>query len=140
VLNRVELIGHLGEDPEGIEERGKPAARLRLATNYRGGPAVWHDVVVPGKRGQACLNGLRKGSRVYIQGRIRHRRAWDDEEECFGRRTEIVALGDVLFLDRQEESPLEDEDWEREITDEELGIPPGEGNYDPKDTLDDWEP
>jgi single-strand DNA-binding protein len=131
MLNRWTGIGHLGEDPEEVEEKGKPAALLRLATNHRGGPAVWHDVIVPGKRGQACLHRLRTGSRVYVQGRIRHRRVWDEDEERFERRTEIVTVGDVLFLDRPTDpSHAEHEpDPPPKVSDADIGIPPNEPDF-----------
>jgi single-stranded DNA-binding protein len=144
MLNRAELIGHLAGPPEAGEERGKPVTYIRLLTNYRGGPPVGHDVVVTGKRGTVALERLTTGDRIHVQGRLRYRKVWDEDEERFYKRAEVVAMGDVLFLspprggrpsgvaDRQLEEPMP--------TDEELGIPPGEADFDEKDNLDDWEP
>jgi single-stranded DNA-binding protein len=141
VLNHVRLIGHLSRPPEAGEERRLgPVAYVRLITNYRGGPGIEHRVVVRGKRGATVLERLTTGDRIHIQGRLRYRTLHDEEGRPY-RQAEIVTLGDVLFLTPPQRSGRDNEP-ERElppkVSDEELGIPPGEGNHDPEDTLEGW--
>jgi single-strand DNA-binding protein len=120
VLNRVELIGRLGKDPELLEMGGKPMCRLRLATTYRH-KTEWHDIVVWGARAEACARYLVKGRAVYVDGRIQAR-SWEGKDGQKHHATEIVA-SNVLFLHRPDSSGR---DEGRAYTDEEIGIPPGE--------------
>jgi single-strand DNA-binding protein len=104
-LNRVQLIGRLGADPELRQtQSGMIVASFGLATN-RQWPAndgtmqeetEWHSIVVWDKLAQLCGDFLSKGRLVYIEGRI-HTRSYDrDGQKQY--RTEIVA-SDMLLLD-----------------------------------------
>jgi single-stranded DNA-binding protein len=140
MLNHVRLIGHLSRPPEAGEERRLgPVAYIRLMTNYRGGPGIEHRVVVRGKRGATVLERLTTGDRIHVQGRLRYRTLHDEDGHPY-RQAEIVTLGDVLFLTPPQRSGKTDapDELDRMPTDEELGIPPGECNGDPEDTLEDW--
>ena len=119
-INRVTLVGNLGRDPElKILTAGTPVARMALATTeiYRlkdGCSHVqteWHSVIV--WRGLATLAAeyLRKGSLVYIEGKIRHRK-YEDEEGQKHYITEIIA-DKLLMLDKKP-SPesLPQKSWE----------------------------
>lgn len=116
VLNKVMLIGRLGKDPEiHYTPQGSPVATFSLATERRWRDAEgeskketeWHTVVVWNKLGEACHQHLRKGSRVYTEGRL-HTRKWEDDQQVTHYRTEVIAE-DIIFLDSQRAGPSEHE-------------------------------
>ncbi|MEP6774561.1 MAG: single-stranded DNA-binding protein [Chloroflexota bacterium] len=104
-LNRVQLIGRLGADPEMRNtQAGMTVATFGLATSrqWPGKDGTmqeeteWHNIVVWDKLAQLCCDFLTKGRLVYIEGRI-HTRSYDrDGQKQY--RTEIVA-SDMLLLD-----------------------------------------
>jgi single-strand DNA-binding protein len=99
-INKVILIGHLGADPETrAMPSGMTVANLRLATteswkDKQSGEAQerteWHSVALFGRLGEIAGEYLRKGSQVYIEGRLRTRK-WQDKEGRDRYTTEIVA-------------------------------------------------
>lgn len=103
--NRVQLIGHLGADPEVKSfENGSMMARFSLATSERatgrkGGKAIrtqWHQLVVWGKLAEICGKYLRKGREVAIEGRIAYRTFTDGNgNPCLV--TEIT-VNDLLMI------------------------------------------
>ena len=97
-LNKVMVIGHLGQDPEiRYTPAGMPVVNLSVATDEayidkegkRQERVEWHKVVVIGKLGLSCHQYLKKGRQVFIQGRLRNRDAKIDGRKQ--QRTEIVA-------------------------------------------------
>ena len=105
-LNKVLLIGHLGQDPEiKYSPSGTAIANLRIATsenkmNQSGEweeHTEWHRVVMFGKTAETCKNYLRKGSKVYIEGRLQTR-SWDDKDGQKKYMTEIVGFA-LIMLD-----------------------------------------
>lgn len=102
-LNRVTLIGHLGRDPETRQAGSVDVCTMSLATSERVGKdkkeerTEWHRIVVWGASGLACAANLRKGSKVYVEGRIQSRK-WTGKDGVEKSTTEIVA-DRVLFLD-----------------------------------------
>lgn len=107
-LNRVELIGNLGRDPEvRATPGGDRVANLSLATNRRWrdsagefqGVTDWHRIVVWGDRAEAAAKYLRRGSLVYVEGRL-STRSWEDEDGTKRHATEVVTT-DIQFLDRK---------------------------------------
>ncbi len=105
-LNKVILIGNLGKDPEiHYFEEGQSVARFPIATtesytNRQTGEKVerteWHNIVVRNKLAEICHKYLRKGDKVYVEGKIRSREYTDRE----GNRrfiTEII-VSDFTFL------------------------------------------
>ena len=101
-INRVELLGRVGIDPEMTYTPNDTAVtRLRLATDrYRKNAeddTDWHTVVVWGKTAEAVNRYVNKGQRVYVAGRL-VQNCWDGDD---GRRrysTEVHAQ-EVVFLD-----------------------------------------
>src|SRR3954470_10378216 len=107
-LNRVQLIGHLGGDPEVRHTgTGLPVATFSLATNrqWPGKDGTqqeeteWHTIVVWDKLAQICSEHLSKGRLVYIEGRL-HTRSWEYNGQK-QQKTEIVA-SDMLILDSRQ--------------------------------------
>jgi single-strand DNA-binding protein len=98
-INKVILIGHLGADPETrAMPSGMTVANLRLATteswkDKQSGDqqerTEWHNVALFGRLGEIAAEYLRKGSQVYIEGRLRTRK-WQDKEGRDRYTTEIV--------------------------------------------------
>jgi len=98
-VNKVILIGHLGADPESrAMPSGMTVANLRLATteNWKDKQSgeqqertEWHSVALFGRLGEIAAEYLRKGSQVYIEGRLRTRK-WQDKEGRDRYTTEIV--------------------------------------------------
>ena len=109
-LNKALLMGRLGKDP-GIKytSSGKAVANFSIATNEvwskdgeKQEKTDWHNIVLWGKLAELAGEYLSKGSKVFIEGKIRTR-TWDDEKGTH-YMTEII--GDRLeFLDSKREAP-----------------------------------
>lgn len=107
-MNAVQLIGYLGRDPELRHTASQtPVASLNVATTRKykdrndelQEETEWHRVAVWGKAAENCSAHLRKGSMVYIGGRLKTR-TWEDNG-VKRYATEIVAEH-VQFLDRRQ--------------------------------------
>ena len=104
-VNKVTILGNLGDDPELRETNsGSSVCQLSVATNERWKDkdgnsqerTEWHRVIVWGKQGESCAKYLEKGRSVYVEGRIQTR-SWEDDDGNKRYVTEIVA-SDVQFL------------------------------------------
>ena len=105
-LNKVMLIGHTGDDVKmHYFEGGGSIGNFSLATNetYTNrttGEKVtsteWHNIVVRNKAAEICEKYLKKGDKVYIEGRIKTRK-WQDKEGIDRYSTEIQC-SDFTFL------------------------------------------
>jgi single-strand DNA-binding protein len=99
-INKVILIGHLGSDPESrAMPSGRNVTNMRLATSEswkdkQSGEqkerTEWHSIVLYDRLGEIASEYLRKGSQVYIEGRLQTRK-WQDKEGKDRYTTEIVA-------------------------------------------------
>jgi single-strand DNA-binding protein len=99
-LNKVMLIGNLGADPEVRYTTGGSAiANLRLATaeSWRDKESgeqqertEWHRVVFFGRLAEIAGEYLKKGSQIYVEGRLQTRK-WQDKDGADRYSTEIVA-------------------------------------------------
>lgn len=98
-VNKVILLGNLGRDPEiRTLESGVKLARIAVATNeyFKGknGETIekteWHNVVLWRWRADVAEKYLKKGSQVYIEGRLETRQ-WDDKDGVRRYTTEIIA-------------------------------------------------
>ncbi|MBI5297723.1 MAG: single-stranded DNA-binding protein [Chloroflexi bacterium] len=105
-LNRVQLIGRLGKDPEGrFTPTGKKVTSFSIAISNRwksGGEmkeyTEWVNVEAWGRLGEVCQEYLHKGSLVYIEGRLKTERYEDKGETKYF--TKVVALA-LQFLDKK---------------------------------------
>ena len=116
MLNKVMLIGNLGADPEMRNtQSGDPIAHLRLATSekwkdkqgQKQEKTEWHRVVIFGKVAEIAEKYLRKGSKVYIEGKIQTRK-WQDPSGADKYTTEVVLSGfdgKMVMLGGKEDSP-----------------------------------
>jgi single-strand DNA-binding protein len=98
-VNKVILIGRLGRDPEvRYTPSGKAVANFSIATseqwtNKEGTKTEqteWHRIVAWGRTGEICGEYLKKGSLVYVEGRLQTR-SWEDREGVKKFTTEVVA-------------------------------------------------
>ena len=101
-INKVELLGRVGTDPEmRYTQDGIAVTRIRLATDrYRKNSEPetdWHTVVVWGKQGEAVNRYVAKGQRVYVAGRL-VQNTWENDDGQRRHSTEVHA-SEVVFLD-----------------------------------------
>ncbi|MBM4197827.1 MAG: single-stranded DNA-binding protein, partial [Gammaproteobacteria bacterium] len=99
-INKVILIGNLGQDPETrYMPSGSAVTNLRIATsevfkNKETGQqeerTEWHSVAMFGRLAEISGEYLRKGSQVYIEGRLRTRK-WQDKQGQDRYSTEVIA-------------------------------------------------
>jgi len=112
-INKVILIGHLGKDPDvRYTPSGTPVAKFSLATNERykdksgewQDRTEWHNIVAWQRSAEIIGEYVKKGSRVYIEGRL-HTSSWEDKQSGDKKyRTEIVARELVLLGGGREQS------------------------------------
>lgn len=107
-LNKALIIGNVTRDPEArTTPNGQTVASFGVATNRRWKDATsgdwkdqaeFHNIVAWGRLAETCKQYLKKGSKVYIEGRMQTR-TWDDQTGAKKNRTEIVA-DQMIMLDR----------------------------------------
>jgi single-strand DNA-binding protein len=114
-VNKVILIGNLGQEPElRYTGSGTAVCNMRLATNEsytnRDGEEVnkteWHNVVAWGRLGEVCNEYLEKGSQVYFEGSLQTR-SWEDRDGNTRYTTEVKAR-EMMFLDSNRQGAPED--------------------------------
>ncbi len=94
-VNKVILLGYVGNDPEmRYPEPQHAVAYLRLATNERVGTSQtevteWHTLVMTGSLATTAERYVRKGTRLYVEGRLRTRE-YTDRFKITRKITEIV--------------------------------------------------
>ena len=115
MLNKVMIIGRLGRDPElRYTQSGSPVATLNVATDEsymdRDGNKVerteWHRIVVFGGLAKVVENYVRKGTQVYLEGKIQYR-TWTDKEQKERQTTEIV-VDELQLLGRKGDNNRQD--------------------------------
>ena len=111
-INKVILIGNVGRDPEiRYTAPGQAVASFSLATTERGYTAAnstqvpdrteWHSIVMWGKNAEIAERYIRKGSQLYIEGKLRTR-TWEDKNQIKRQVTEIY-VDTFDFLGRKPE-------------------------------------
>ncbi|HHE9458617.1 single-stranded DNA-binding protein [Haemophilus influenzae] len=104
-INKVIIVGHLGNDPEMRSmPNGEAVANISVATSEawtdkntgeRREVTEWHRIVFYRKLAEICGQYLKKGAQVYIEGRLRTRK-WQDQNGQDRYTTEIQ--GDVMQM------------------------------------------
>ena len=96
-LNKVILIGNLGQDPEArFTPQGTAVTNLSVATNEswkdQSGETQnrteWHKVVMYGRMAETASEYMKKGQMVYVEGRL-PTREWEDKNQIKRRTTDI---------------------------------------------------
>ena len=112
MVNKVILIGNLGRDPEVRYLEGNIAvARFSVATNesYKDKKGEWqqitewHEIVCWRQLAERAEKQLKKGSQVYLEGKLTHRK-YQDKEGNDRYVTEVVA-NTIRILDRRDSRP-----------------------------------
>ena len=105
-LNKVLLIGRLGQDPElKYTQSGIAVTKFSVATSQQWkdqdgntqDKTEWHNVVAWRRLAEICAEYLKKGSKVYLEGGL-STSSWEDENKKKHYRTEVV-LNDMIMLD-----------------------------------------
>ena len=128
-LNKVSLIGNLTSDPESKSlPSGQNLARFRVATNY-----VWRDVKTKEKKSRADFHQivawghladiistyLKKGSKIFLEGRLQNR-SWEDKNKKY--ITEIVASDLIMLGGSNKKTVTGDETAKEDLDAEEIQI------------------
>ena len=109
-VNKVILIGNLGSDPEvKYTPNGAPVANFSLATSeswndkdgQRQERTEWHRLVLWSKLAEIAGQYLKKGAKIYVEGRLQTR-SWDDQSGQKRYMTEVV-VNDMQMLDSRGE-------------------------------------
>lgn len=113
-LNRVQLIGRLGKDPETrFTPTGKKVAHFSLAVSNRWKTkegeskeyTEWFNIEAWGRLGEICQQYLHKGSLVYVEGRLKTDR-YEDKDGETKYFTKVVALTMQMLDKKPEEEPV----------------------------------
>ncbi|MFA6392393.1 MAG: single-stranded DNA-binding protein [Patescibacteria group bacterium] len=105
-LNKVSLIGNLTKDPIGKKiASGQTITYFGLATNYswkdiktkeRKEKVDFHNIIAWGRLAEIVTTYLKKGDKVYIEGRLQNRK-WDDEKGQKHSKSEVVAQNLIML-------------------------------------------
>jgi single-strand DNA-binding protein len=99
MLNKVQLIGHLGRDPEHSQTKaGRAVTTLSLSTTERWNDQAgqlqerteWHRIVLFNRSAEVAARYLSKGARIYLEGRLQTRQ-WQDQAGQERTTTEVIA-------------------------------------------------
>ena len=99
MVNKVILVGNVGQKPTSREVNGKTVANCTLATSMKSkGESVteWHRLVFWDKTAELVLQYVDKGSKLYVEGRITYRK-FTNKDGVEQHSTEIV-VSDMKFL------------------------------------------
>ncbi len=115
-INEVRIMGNITRDPElRTISTGTSVCNFSVATNRRyqqndewKEEVEFHNVVIWGKRAESFVQRAKKGTRVYIEGRLQTR-SWEDKNGSKQFKTEIV-VNRVILIDRYEKG----EDFNRD--------------------------
>jgi len=134
-INKVILVGNLGADPETRHmPNGKAVTNIRIATSEgwtdrqtgdKQERTEWHSIVMYEKLAEIAAEYLRKGSQVYIEGKL-HTRKWQDKEGKDRYTTEIVCR-EMQMLGSARDGG---ERTQRETTDRTSAPPAGNDDFD----------
>lgn len=114
-LNKVILIGNLTRDPEmRYTPQGTAVCTFGLATNRqwttesgeKKEDAEFHNLVAWNKLAEICTQLLKKGRKIYAEGRL-STRSWQGQDGAQKQRTEVV-ITDMIILDKKTDEPVGD--------------------------------
>ncbi len=133
-LNKVMLIGHLGDDVKlHYFEGGNCIGRFPLATNEiyinkqtneKITSTEWHNLVVRNKAAEICEKYLSKGDKIYVEGRIKSRQ-WQGEDGATKYTTEIQVTEFTFLTTKKELDNKQQQNFASQA-----GNDPAKPNYD----------
>ena len=122
-VNKVTLLGNLTKDPtEKKLPSGQNLSVFGLATNYswkdiktkeKKDSVEFHNILAWGKLAEIIKKYLKKGSRIYVEGRLKHR-SWKDKDGKFQNKTEIVADNMIMLGHKSKPDELAKEEVDLE--------------------------
>ena len=125
-VNKVILVGNVGKDPEvKFTQSGVPVATLTLATNERykdksgewQDRTEWHSIKAWQKTAEVIGEYVKKGSKIYVEGKLQTS-SWEDKQSGEKKyRTEVVVDNLVLLSERQDKQKEADA---AAVTDEDI--------------------
>ncbi|WP_311514817.1 single-stranded DNA-binding protein [Oligella urethralis] len=140
-VNKVILVGRLGADPDiRATASGMQVANLSLATNHvskdkdgnKDSQTEWHKVIFFGRQAEVCAQYLRKGSQIYVEGRIQTRKYTDRDgieryqTEVVGERMQMLGGRDAQQDDKE---PLPEWGAKSNVQFQSHGKAPGTNEY-----------
>jgi single-strand DNA-binding protein len=120
-LNKVQIIGNLGKDPDVKHTQGGTAyANFSVATSSsfkdKGGnwqeKTEWINVTAWAKLAEICGQYLHKGSKVYIEGRL-ETQSWDDKNSGDKKYKTVVVASELIMLDGKKNGESDDRESSR---------------------------
>ncbi len=127
-VNKVILVGNLGQDPEGrFTPQGTAVTNLSVATNEswknQNGElqdrTEWHRVVMYGKMAETANEYMHKGQMVYVEGRLQTNE-WEDQNQIKRRTTEIKCDNFTMLGRRSDTSTQANNQTEKTGQDDDL--------------------
>ncbi len=113
-VNKVVLVGNLGKDPEmRYMPNGNAVANFSIATteswkNKQTGEyenqTEWHNLTVYGKFGEMCGQYLKKGAKIYVEGKLKTRK-WQDKQTGQDRFATDVIVSEIQMMDGRNDGP-----------------------------------
>jgi len=131
MLNKVQVIGHLGGDPETkYSQAGTAVTSFSVATTERWKNQAgeqqerteWHRVTAFGKLGEICGEYLRKGGQVYVEGKLQTDK-WTDSDGVDRYTTKIIASEMRMLGGKRDGEPQQQRAPQR-------GAPPPQSDID----------
>ena len=131
-MNKVILIGHLGDDIKmHYFEGGNCIGRFPLATNEvyinkttneKIASTEWHNLVVRNKAAELCEKYLSKGDKIYVEGRIKSRQ-WQTEDGQTKYTTEIQVTEFIFLNLKKDQDANKNNDGENDSSDHDFQAP-----------------
>lgn len=136
-LNKVMLIGNVGQDPEirYLNDQQTKVGRIRLATTERYSDrngetrenTEWHTLVCWRKQADLAEKYIKKGTQIYVEGRLQTRE-WTDNSGAKRTSTEIV-VDNIQLLGRRQDNQTAENGQMRQPASTLSGTPAGPGGY-----------
>ncbi len=143
-VNKVILLGRLGQDPElKYTPSGAAVCNFSLATSetwtdknsgQKNEKTEWHRIVVWGKLAELCNQYLAKGRQAFVEGRLQTR-SWDDQNGQKRYKTEILGLS-FQFLDSNNNSSNNNSGGASNYGEPPMGIDDGFNQSAPNNSFD----
>lgn len=92
-VNKLIILGHLGQDPEIKEYDSFKVCNFSVATNFKYNDVeevTWHNVTAFNTTGENCAKYLKKGQQVYVEGRLKIE-DYEDKEGVKKKAVKVVA-------------------------------------------------
>lgn len=150
-INKVILIGNLGNEPEiRATPSGTIIANLSLATiesrkdrntGQQQEKTEWHRVVIFGKLAEIAQQYLRKGSRIYLEGKLQTRK-WQGQDGQDRYTTEIVIdsfNGHLQMLDSREDGTVQNYNTQPPVKSFLASQPSSQNTFEPVGTFDEYD-